>query len=61
MGGAFQKVANALPFKHAAELEKALFNGNFEQGAEHILPVMVYSVFITGAAVACFLGQMKKQ
>ena len=61
VGGMFEKVANALPFMHAAELEKALFAGNFEVAASHILPVLVYSVIATAAAVTCFLGQMKRQ
>ena len=60
-GGFFERVAKALPFVHAAELEKALFNGNWETAATHILPVLVYSVLISVAAVLCFLGQMKKQ
>ena len=61
VGGAFEKIANVLPFKHAAELEKALFNGNFEVVAEHLLPIIIYSVIVTIVAVFCFLGQMKKQ
>ena len=61
VGGSFKKIADALPFVHAAEMEKALFNGNFQDVAAHILPIMLYSVFITVAAVLCFLGQMKKQ
>ena len=61
VGGAFKKIANALPFVHAAELEKALFNGNFEGAASHILPIILYSVVITVVAVFCFLRQMKKQ
>ena len=61
VGGAFKKIANALPFVHAAELEKALFNGNFEGAASHILPIILYSVVITAVAVFCFLRQMKKQ
>ena len=61
VGGWLEKIANALPFLHAAELEKALFNGNFEVAASHILPVAVYSVLITAVAVVCFLRQMKKQ
>jgi ABC-2 type transport system permease protein len=61
VGGVFEKVANALPFLHAAELEKALFVGNFEVAASHILPVMVYSILATAAAVICFLRQMKNQ
>ena len=61
VGGLFEKIANALPFVHAAEMEKALFNGNFEIAAEHILPVLLYSLLITVVAVLCFLRQMKKQ
>ena len=61
VGGAFKKIANALPFVHAAELEKAFFNGNFEGAASHILPIILYSVVITAVAVFCFLRQMKKQ
>ena len=61
VGGFFEKVANALPFVHAAEMEKALFNGNFALAATHILPILFYSVFITLIAVLCFLRQMKKQ
>ena len=61
VGGAFKKIANALPFVHAAELEKALFNGNFEGAVSHILPIILYSVVITAVAVFCFLRQMKKQ
>ena len=61
VGGVFEKVANALPFMHAVELEKALFVGNFEDAAIHILTVIPYGVLITAIAVLCFLGQMKKQ
>ena len=61
VGGGFEKIANGLPFMHAAELEKALFAGNFEGAATHILPVALYSVLVTVVAVFCFLGQMKRQ
>ena len=61
VGGAFKKIANALPFVHAAELEKALFHGNFQGAASHILPIILYSVVVTAVAVFCFLRQMKKQ
>ena len=61
VGGVFEKAANALPFLHAAEMEKAIFSGNFELAASHALPVLFYSAGITVAAVFCFLGQMKKQ
>ncbi len=61
VGGFFEKIANVLPFVHAAEMEKALFNGNFELVWAHILPILLYSIFITAVAVLCFLRQMKKQ
>ena len=61
VGGFFQKIANALPFFHAVQMEKALFSGDLRLAASHALPVIVYSVLITGAAVLCFLRQMKKQ
>lgn len=61
VGGTFKKIANVLPFVHAAELEKALFNGNFDGAVSHILPIILYSVVITAVAVFCFLRQMKKQ
>ena len=61
VGGTFQKVAYALPFVHAAEMEKALFSGNLDLAAEHFLPVTLYSAVITALAVFCFLRQMKRQ
>ena len=61
VGGFFEKLAYALPFVHAVELEKALFSGNFQIAASHLLPVVLYGIVITGIAVLCFLRQMKKQ
>ena len=61
VGGLFEKIANTLPFRHGAEMEKALFAGNFQLAATHLLPVALYSIFITAVAVLCFLRQMKKQ
>ena len=61
VGGLFEKIANVLPFLHAAEMEKALFAGDFQLAASHVPLVALYSLLITVAAVLCFLGQMKKQ
>lgn len=61
VGGAFEKIANLLPFVHAVELEKALLIGNLEDIAVQFMPVLLYSTVITAAAVICFLRQMKKQ
>ncbi len=61
VGGFFEKIANALPFLHAVEMEKALFNGDFSLAGAHVLPIILYSVSVTAASVFCFLRQMKKQ
>ena len=61
VGGAFEKIANALPFIHSVEMEKALFSGDFELALSHILPILLYSFVLTAVAVFCFLRQMKKQ
>ena len=61
VGGTFERIAGALPFVHAVEMERALCSGNFELAASHILPVLLYAVLAAAAAVLIFLGQMKKQ
>ena len=60
-GGFFEKLANALPFMHAVEMEKALLGGDFRLAAAHALPVLFYCVWATAAAAYCFLRQMKRQ
>jgi len=61
VGGVFEDIAYALPFVHAAELEKALFAGDFALAATHVLPIVGYSALVTVVAVALFLRQMKQQ
>ena len=61
VGGVFERIANMLPFVHAVEMEKALFGGNFEKAAEHILPVLLYCAVATIMAVFLFLRQMNRQ
>ena len=61
VGGTFRKIADILPFVHGAELEKALFRGDFQNAAAHILPVTLYALGITAVAVWCFLRQMNRQ
>ena len=61
VGGFFEKLAYALPFVHAAELEKALFRGDFQAAAAHLPLILLYCALITTVAVLCFLRQMKKQ
>ena len=61
MGGTIEKIANALPFVHAVQMEKAFFIGNLSDAAAHLPTVLLYSVILTAAAVLCFLRQMKRQ
>lgn len=61
VGGFFEKLADVLPFFHAAEMEKALHGGDLALAATHILPVVVYSIFTTIIAVLSFFVQMKNQ
>ena len=61
VGGVFETLAGLLPFMHGAELEKALFAGDFSIAATHILPILLYSASITVFAVFSFLRQMNKQ
>lgn len=61
VGGAFEKAAKLLPFLHAVELEKALFQGNLALAGEHILIIIVYAIATTALAAICFVRQMKNQ
>ncbi|MBQ9988335.1 MAG: ABC transporter permease [Clostridia bacterium] len=61
LGGAFEAVANALPFAHAATLEKMVFAGTFHGIVPHLLWVLCYTAAILVLATALFLRQMKRQ
>jgi len=61
VGGVFQKIAYALPFVHAVELERAALSGSFEEILPHLLWVLAYAVAALLAAVLLFLRQMKRQ
>ncbi len=61
VGGFFERIANALPFIHAVKMEQALFRGDFEMVASHVLPVLLYAGAATVIAIFAFLGQRKKQ
>lgn len=61
VGGAFQKIAYALPFVHAVEMERAILAGNFDGIFPHIWWVLGYAAIALAAAVLLFLQQMKKQ
>ncbi len=61
VGGAFQKIAYALPFIHAVEMERAVLAGNFTDIFPHIWWVLGYATVSLATAVLLFLRQMKKQ
>ena len=60
VGGAFQKIANALPFVHAVEMERAALAGHFEDIFPHLWWVLGYGIAVIVAAVLMFLKQMKR-
>ena len=61
VGGLFQKVAYALPFVHAVEMERAVLSGSFDQILPHLWWVLGYAAAVFAAAIGLFLRQMKKQ
>ena len=61
VGGVFKKIAYALPFVHAVELQRAVISGSFADIFPHFWWVFGYAVVILVAAVLLFLRQMKKQ
>ncbi len=61
VGGAFKAVAHALPFYHAVELERAVFQGAWAEALPHLWVVLGYTTGTVACAVLLFLRQMKKQ
>lgn len=60
VGGAFKKIAYALPFVHGVKIEQALYAGEFEAVAGHLLLVLGYAVVTFALASLLFLRQMRK-
>ena len=61
VGGAFRKIAYALPFVHGVEMERAILAGRFADSIPPLLWVLAYAAALMAAAVLLFLRQMKKQ
>lgn len=61
VGGTFEKIANALPFVHMVNLEKAILNGNCSDVSTDILWIVLYTVASIVISILLFLRQMKKQ
>lgn len=61
IGGTFQKIAHALPFVHAVEMERALLKADLAAALPHLWWVLGYGILLILLAVALFLRQMKRQ
>jgi ABC-2 type transport system permease protein len=61
MGEGFQKVAYALPFVHAVDMERAVLAGDFTDIFPHFWWVLGYATLLMLLAVLLFLRQMKRQ
>ncbi|MBR2907084.1 MAG: ABC transporter permease [Clostridia bacterium] len=60
VGGAFQRIAHALPFVHAVELERAVLNADYGAILPHLFWVLGYAAVLLCGAVLLFLRQMKR-
>lgn len=61
VGGAFKRIAYALPFIHAVEMERAVLAGDFAGALPHLWWVLGYAAVLLSLAVLLFLRQMMKQ
>ena len=61
VGGAFKKIAYALPFAHAVEMERAILAGDFSGIFPHLWWVLGYAAVLLVLAALMFMRQMKKQ
>ncbi|MBR4016748.1 MAG: ABC transporter permease [Oscillospiraceae bacterium] len=61
VGGVFRKIAYALPFVHAVDLQRVIMAGDFAGIFPHIWWVLGYAAALLIAAIFLFLRQMKKQ
>ena len=60
MGKVFKKIADALPFIHAVELERAALAGDIS-AAVHELPIVLgYAVILSAFGIAVFTKKMKE-
>jgi len=58
VGGAFKKIAYALPFVHAVEMERAVLAGDFTGIFPHLWWVIGYAAVLLVLAVLLFLRQI---
>lgn len=61
VGGAFKKIAYALPFAHAVELERAVISGNYSGIFPHFWWVLGYAVAMVVISILVFTHKMRKK
>lgn len=61
VGGVFKKIAYALPFVHAVDLQRAVISGDFANIFSHLWVILAYAIGALVLAVFLFLRQMKRQ
>lgn len=61
VGGVFKRIAYALPFVHAVDMQRAILAGDFSGIFPHLWWVLGYAVVLLTAAVLLFLRQMNRQ
>ena len=61
VGGAFKKIAYALPFVHSVEMQRAIILGDVSAALPHLWWVLGYAIAILAAAVLLFLRQMRRR
>ncbi len=59
VGESFRKIAYALPFVHAVELERAVLSQSFSDIFPHLWWVLIYAAVITVFAILVFMRKMK--
>ena len=61
IGGAFEKIAYALPFVHAVEMQREIILGDYQGVFPHLWWVLGYALVSIIFAIYFFLKQMKNQ
>ena len=59
VGKGFRKIANLLPYTHAVDLERLIYNGNFTNISQHIFWIIFYIIISALLAIIVFIRQMK--
>jgi ABC-2 type transport system permease protein len=59
VGGAFESVANALPFVHAVNAARAALSGDYASIFPHLWWVIAYAALLTVLAILAFKGKMR--